>query len=125
MANRLAASLAGGPDVLLGMPMPSGIDPGRPLINAAVHVRNGAVGQSFAKTLLPTYDVFDEDRYFEPGSEIGAVTIGGCRAAVSICEGVWNDPDVFTGRRYGGDPMAALRDLATPVMLRAWPTSRS
>ena len=97
--------------------------------------------QSFAKTLLPTYDVFDEDRYFEPGRAVGAVAIGDRRAAVSICEDVWNDPDVWTTRRYGGDPVAALRDLATPVMLnmsaspyaqgklgqreRCWPTSRA
>ena len=43
--------------------------------------------------------------------------VGQRRAAVSICEDVWNDPDVWTTRRYGGDPVAALRDLATPVMV--------
>jgi len=117
VAARLAEALAGGPDVLLGMPVPSGVEAGRPLLNAGVHLRGGTVGQAFAKTLLPTYDVFDEDRYFEPGSAIGAVTIGDRRAAVSICEDVWNDPDVWSTRRYGGDPMAALRDLDTPVML--------
>jgi NAD+ synthase (glutamine-hydrolysing) len=117
VAERLAAALATGPDVLLGMPIPSGVEPGRPLLNAAVHLRGGAVARSFAKTLLPTYDVFDEDRYFEPGRTVGALAIGNCRAAVSICEDVWNDPDVFTTRRYGGDPVAALRDLETPVML--------
>jgi NAD+ synthase (glutamine-hydrolysing) len=117
VAARLARVLAGAPDVLLGMPVPSGVEAGRPLLNAAVHLRAGAVGESFAKTLLPTYDVFDEDRYFEPGRSVGAVTIGGSRAAISICEDVWNDPEVWTARRYGGDPMAALRELGTPVML--------
>ena len=67
VAARLGQRPRGGPDVLLGMPIPSGVEPGRPLLNAAVHLRAGSVGQSFAKTLLPTYDVFDEDRYFEPG----------------------------------------------------------
>ena len=117
VAARLARALSAGPDVLVGMPIPSAVEPGRPLLNAAVHLRGGVVGQSFAKTLLPTYDVFDEDRYFEPGVAVGAVAIGDRRAAVSICEDVWNDPDVWTSRRYGGDPVAALRDLATPVML--------
>jgi len=117
VAERLAAALADSPDVLLGMPIPSGVQAGRPLLNAAVHLHAGRVGQSFAKTLLPTYDVFDEDRYFEPAVAVGAVTVGGGRAAVSICEDVWNDPDMWTTRRYGGDPMAALRDLAVPVML--------
>jgi NAD+ synthase (glutamine-hydrolysing) len=117
VADRLAQAVAGGPDVLLGMPIPSGLEAGRPLLNAAVHLRGGVAGRSFAKTLLPTYDVFDEDRYFEPGLAVGALMIGDERAAVSICEDVWNDPDIWTTRRYGGDPVAALRDLATPVML--------
>ncbi len=117
VADRLAATLAGGPDVLLGMPVPSGVQAGRPLLNAAVHLHAGKVGQQYAKSLLPTYDVFDEDRYFEPGQDVGALTIAGTRAAVSICEDVWNDPDLWTTRRYGGDPMAGLRDLDTPVML--------
>ena len=117
VAARLATALAGGPSVLLGMPIPSGVDAGRPLLNAAVHLHAGVVGQSFAKSLLPTYDVFDEDRYFEPGLAVEALTVGDHRAAVSICEDVWNDPDVWTTRRYGGDPVAALRALATPVLL--------
>lgn len=117
VAARLATALASGPDLLLGMPVPSGVEAGRPLRNAGVHLRQGRVGEAFAKTLLPTYDVFDEDRYFEPGLAVGALEVGGRRAAVSICEDVWNDPDVSTTRRYGGDPMAALRDLGTPVML--------
>jgi NAD+ synthase/NAD+ synthase (glutamine-hydrolysing) len=114
---RLAAALRDGPDVLVGMPLPSGVAAGRPLANAAVQLRDGRVGQTFVKTLLPTYDVFDEDRYFEPGESVGALTVGNRRAAVSICEDVWNDPDVWTTRRYGGDPVAALRDLDTPVMV--------
>ncbi len=117
IAERLATVLAGGPDVLLGMPVPSGVEAGRPLLNAAVHLSRGRVGERFAKTLLPTYDVFDEDRYFEPGPRVGTVTIGDARAAVSICEDVWNDPDVWTARRYEGDPMAVLRGSGTPVML--------
>ncbi|MCC6163513.1 MAG: NAD+ synthase [Acidobacteria bacterium] len=117
IAERLATTLADGPDVLLGMPVPSGVEAGRPLLNAAVHLSGGRVGERFAKTLLPTYDVFDEDRYFEPGPRVGTVTIGGERAAVSICEDVWNDPDVWATRRYEGDPMAVLRGSGTAVML--------
>lgn len=117
VAARLAAAVADGPDVLIGMPVPSGVEAGRPLLNAGVHLRGGAVGRAYAKTLLPTYDVFDEDRYFEPGASIDSVVIGGVRAAVSICEDVWNDPELWPTRRYDGDPVAAVRDLATPVML--------
>ena len=116
-ASRLAEALRDAPDVLLGMPLPSGVEAGRPLVNAAVHVRAGRLGQAFPKTLLPTYDVFDEDRYFEPGQSVGALTVGERRVGVSICEDVWNDPEVWTTRRYGGDPVAALRDLDTHVMV--------
>jgi NAD+ synthase/NAD+ synthase (glutamine-hydrolysing) len=117
VADRLAAALASGPDVLLGMPVPSGVEAGRPLLNAAVRLRAGRAGEAFAKTLLPTYDVFDEDRYFEPGQTVGAFAAGERRVAVSICEDVWNDPEVWTSRRYGGDPVASLRDLSTSVMV--------
>ena len=117
VAERLASNLRDCADVLLGMPLPSEVEAGRPLINAAVHVRGGALGQVYAKALLPTYDVFDDERYFEPGRRIGAIRVGTGQAAVSICEDVWNDPDVFATQRYAGDPIAGLRDLAAPVMV--------
>ncbi len=114
---RLADALRDAPDVLVGLPLPSGAGAGRPLVNAAVHLRDGTVGQVFTKTLLPTYDVFDEDRYFEPGPSMAALSVADGRVAVSICEDVWNDPDVWSTRRYGGDPVAALRELQAPVMI--------
>ncbi len=117
VAERLAETLAGGPDVLLGTPWPSGVPAGRPLFNAALHLQGGRVRQVFAKALLPTYDVFDEDRYFEPGDAVGVVTSSAGAAAVTICEDVWNDPEVWQARRYGTDPVAALRWLDVPVLV--------
>src|SRR5713226_203670 len=67
--RQLAADLAEAPPVLVGLAEPNEQDVGRPLFNAAVLLRNGRVEQCFRKTLLPTYDVFDEDRYFEPAQE--------------------------------------------------------
>jgi NAD+ synthase/NAD+ synthase (glutamine-hydrolysing) len=89
---RIAAELKGGP----------------PLFNSAVLLQNGAVGQSFHKTLLPTYDVFDEDRYFEPAAEPGILDLAGCRLGISICEDVWNDRDFWHRRRYHHDPIEVL-----------------
>ena len=60
---RDAADLA---PVLVGLPEPNPSDEGRPLFNCAALVRGGRIEQRFRKSLLPTYDVFDEDRYFEP-----------------------------------------------------------
>ena len=62
----LSRELAGAPPVLVGLAEPNPSDEGRPLYNAAVLLRAGRVDQRFRKALLPTYDVFDEDRYFEP-----------------------------------------------------------
>jgi len=71
-------------------------------------VREGAVGPLFHKTLLPTYDVFDEDRYFEAAREPGILNFGGWRLGVSICEDVWNDRDFWQRRRYQHDPVESL-----------------
>ena len=62
----LARDAAGLAAVLVGLPEPNPSDEGRPLFNSAVLLRGGRVEQRFRKALLPTYDVFDEDRYFEP-----------------------------------------------------------
>src|SRR5499427_3165106 len=62
----LASEAASLPAVLVGLPEPNPSDEGRPLFNSAVLLKGGRVDQRFRKALLPTYDVFDEDRYFEP-----------------------------------------------------------
>src|SRR5262249_53111463 len=69
---KLAETLANGPAVIVGLPEPNPSDEGRPLFNTAALLHKGTIGQRFRKSLLPTYDVFDEDRYFEPfrGPEI-------------------------------------------------------
>jgi NAD+ synthase (glutamine-hydrolysing) len=64
---------------------------GRPLHNAVLVARRGEIMGKAHKRLLPTYDVFDEDRYFEPGDRAAAVDIGGARVGLTICEDAWND----------------------------------
>ncbi len=104
----LARELAGGPPVLVGLPEPNAADEGRPLFNTAALIRNGQVEHRFRKSLLPTYDVFDEDRYFEPFHGAQVVDLGGVRLGVSICEDVWNDRDFWKRRRYHHDPIEEL-----------------
>lgn len=84
--------------------------PGRELTNAAALLQNGRVLATRTKTLLPTYDVFDEDRYFEPATENQIVEFNGRKIGVTICEDVWNDEDFWRERRYRRNPAA---DLAT------------
>ena len=102
---RDAADLA---PVLVGLPEPNPSDEGRPLFNSAVLLRGGRVEQRFRKALLPTYDVFDEDRYFEPYHGAQLLDIAGTRVGISICEDIWNDRDFWKRRRYHHDPIDEL-----------------
>ena len=61
-----------------------------------------------SRSLLPTYDVFDEDRYFEPGEEMRRSPLAAKLAGVTICEDIWNDEDFWPQRRYRANPVADL-----------------
>jgi NAD+ synthase (glutamine-hydrolysing) len=106
--SRMAAELTECPPLLVGVATPNPAEMGRPLFNSAVLLRNGVVGPAFHKTLLPTYDVFDEDRYFEPAHGPQILELNGCRLGISICEDVWNDRDFWQRRRYHEDPIEVL-----------------
>ena len=80
---------------------------GRPLQNTAAVLANGRVESIHVKTLLPTYDVFDETRYFEPGERPGCIEINGRRIGLSICEDLW-DADALGRKLYARDPIAML-----------------
>jgi NAD+ synthase/NAD+ synthase (glutamine-hydrolysing) len=90
---------------------------GRPLFNSAVLLRDGAVGPAFHKMLLPTYDVFDEDRYFEPAAQPQVLDLDGWRLGVSICEDVWNDRDFWERQRYHRDPIEVLAQAGAQAIL--------
>lgn len=82
--------------------------PGRDVTNEAALLHRGKIAATRVKTLLPTYDVFDEDRYFEPARENLPVQIGKALCGMTICEDIWNDPDFWPRRRYQTNPVAAL-----------------
>lgn len=106
--HKLAVALGDGPPTLIGLPEPNPSDQGRPLFNTAAFVRGGRVEQRFRKSLLPTYDVFDEDRYFEPFHGVQLLEISGRQLGISICEDIWNDRDFWKRRRYHHDPVEEL-----------------
>jgi len=91
----------------VGFVRPTPGSTGRPLQNAAAVLADGRVQQVHVKTLLPTYDVFDETRYFEPGGEPRCIEINGRRVALSICEDLW-DAEALGRELYGKDPIAML-----------------
>jgi NAD+ synthase/NAD+ synthase (glutamine-hydrolysing) len=115
--DRIAQTTAGGPALLVGVATPNDAASGRPLFNSAVLLEDGRVGPAFHKTLLPTYDVFDEDRYFEPATEPQILDWRGRRLGISICEDVWNDRDFWQRRRYERDPIEALASAGAQAIL--------
>ncbi len=76
--------------VLAGSPRVNASRQGKPLYNSAYFIYQGEVKQVIDKTLLPTYDVFDEYRYFEPNKKFEPVLLKGKKLAVSVCEDIWN-----------------------------------
>lgn len=78
---------------IVGSPSFNTVLKGKNLYNSAYVLENGAVKQVVHKTLLPTYDVFDEYRYFEPNNEFNIVEIKGIPVALTICEDLWNEED--------------------------------
>jgi len=83
-------------------------DEGKPLYNAAALFEDGKILHKAYKRLLPTYDVFDERRYFEPGRSVEAFPYKGRRIGLTICEDVWNDKDFFRKRIYNVDPLSLM-----------------
>lgn len=75
---------------IVGAPTRSKYDKGKRLHNAALLLAEGAISQVVQKTLLPTYDIFDENRYFEPAVEWQVLSFKGKKLAVTICEDIWN-----------------------------------
>ncbi len=89
----------------------------KPLHNSVALCASGRVVDRHHKLLLPTYDVFDEDRYFEPGRQVAPMSLGEWRLGVSICEDVWNDPTFWPKRLYHRDPIAELVAQGSDVMI--------
>jgi len=82
--------------------------PGREATNSVALLQNGRILAARVKTLLPTYDVFDEDRYFEPAAENPPVEFNGQKIGLTICEDAWNDDDFWRDRRYRRNPPVDL-----------------
>jgi NAD+ synthase (glutamine-hydrolysing) len=76
--------------VLVGAPQKNPVKEGKDLYNAAYFIEDGMIKQTIQKTCLPTYDIFDEDRYFEPASTWNVISFKGKKIAVTICEDIWN-----------------------------------
>lgn len=102
----------------------AGIAGGKPLFNSSALVSNGKIQQIFHKRLLPTYDVFDEDRYFQPGESPNHFNLSPTHPStppprlpigVTICEDLWNDEEFWGKRSYNINPIADLAKLGVQL----------
>jgi NAD+ synthase (glutamine-hydrolysing) len=91
--------------------------PGRPLRNAAAILHRGKIVWRTHKSLLPTYDVFDEDRYFEPARSAAPFEYQGRKLGITICEDIWNDEDFWPERLYRRDPVKELVGQGADIIL--------
>jgi NAD+ synthase (glutamine-hydrolysing) len=98
--------------ILVGAPAINDGDRGKQLFNAAFYLENGKIRDVFYKSLLPTYDVFDEYRHFEPNRLFHLLHMDDYRIAVTICEDVWDEQPVYS--EFGKDKLyqtSPLREL--------------
>jgi NAD+ synthase (glutamine-hydrolysing) len=121
-ALNTVARAATGIDVIVGYVDRNSDPVGRPLRNAAALLRNGAIASRHFKTLLPTYDVFDESRYFEPAppgqdAPHNVVAIADRPVGICICEDLWNDENLIPRRLYHQNPIAELYEAGAQILV--------
>lgn len=106
---------------IVGGPSLNSNPKGKMLYNSAYVLGNGKVLSIHNKTLLPTYDVFDEYRYFEPNNEFNTIVVKGKRIAVTICEDLWDDQPVSSSfaksRLYKTSPMERLSEQKPELII--------
>ncbi|MFO7726661.1 MAG: NAD+ synthase [Oceanipulchritudo sp.] len=114
--GKIAAEVGNVP-VLLGYVEPNKGAKGRRFFNAAAWCERGKVRHSARKCLLPTYDVFDEDRYFEAALEPTTISWKGWRFGITVCEDIWTGPIVDTSRHYNTDPLGRFESADVDMIL--------
>ncbi len=90
--------------------------PGRPFRNAAAILQRAQPAQRIFKSLLPTYDVFDEARYFQPAEKNEPILLAGARCGITICEDIWSRA-YLPRELYDCDPLAALVAQGAEIIL--------
>lgn len=87
------------------------------LFNSIAFLEAGKIKQYFHKRLLPTYDVFDENRYFEPGLQANYFALDDVNIGVTICEDLWNDEEFWGKRHYPVNPISDLSILGVDLIV--------
>src|SRR5579871_2054530 len=105
------------PAIVCGTVTRTGASSGNPIYNSAAVIQAGRVVFRQHKMLLPSYDVFDETRYFEPAREQCPLALGGSATALTICEDAWNDKQFWERRLYSRDPVEELAKTGAHALI--------
>ena len=119
-AKRIGENHTAGLTAIIGCPLPADSDdPSAGLANSLVAYRDNAFVDYHDKRLLPTYDVFDENRYFEPGDRTVVIDVAGAMVGLAICEDLWKGEDTGFSSRYRdrADPMAELARAGAQIVV--------
>ncbi len=107
--------------VILGVPTLNTKSTGKNLFNSALFIRDGKIEHEIHKALLPSYDIFDEYRYFQPSEKFHIVEFSGKRLAVTICEDLWYEQPLLTNfgknKLYTTNPMEVLSSLGCDAII--------
>lgn len=106
-----------GPALIVGAVSRSERSAGKSLRNSALVIDGGDIVFEQHKMLLPTYDVFDESRYFAPAEQQKLVTIRGVQVALTICEDAWNDKNFWERQLYTRDPVEELIRQGAQILI--------
>jgi NAD+ synthase (glutamine-hydrolysing) len=116
--ERLAADAAPlNVSIICGTVTRTGSSTGLPIYNSAAVLQGGRIAFRQHKMLLPTYDVFDEARYFEPATKQSPWALGDAVSALTICEDIWNDKQYWERRRYSRDPVEELASAGARMLI--------
>ena len=106
-----------GMGVIVGTVSENPAETGKPYHNTCLFFEDGKLLTLAHKRLLPSYDVFDEERYFEPGDKTAWVDFRGERIGLTVCEDVWNVTDYLPRPLYHCDPLYDLRDKSIEILI--------
>jgi NAD+ synthetase len=115
--DRLAASLPADLCCLVGFAEHVATDGRESVFNSVAVLRGGRIETIVRKQLLPTYDVFDERRYFTPGKASAPIEVAGLRIGITICEDIWNDSGDLAVPRYDTNPVRTCIQAGADVIV--------
>jgi len=103
--------------IVCGAVTRTGSSLGHPIYNSAAVLQGGSIAFRQHKMLLPTYDVFDEARYFAPAPKQSPLALGSCITALTVCEDAWNDKQYWERRLYSRDPVEELTANGARILI--------